>query len=242
MSLRPLVLTALLLLPATAHAQSPLAVAPGRGFDPSRLRLRADSARITILRNGQESQGPLQIESIDRGSWQGRPALVHRIRVESPRITMDDTTWYDPATYAPLAHRSHGPRTIVLDYAGLHVTGAITDGAGAVRPVDVTLAAPAFDPSALHAVLGSIVFRPGLTAELAMFNHERLAVVPTRVAVLGTDTLTTASGPVEAWHLSVEIGERRVEYWLRASDGVDLKVAADLGNGTVMRIAKGGVR
>ena len=242
MSLRPLVLTALLLLPATAHAQAPLAVAPGRGFDPSRLRLRADTARITIVRNGQESPGPLQIESIDRGSWQGRPALVHRIRVESPRMTMDDTTWYDPTTYAPLAHRSHGPRTVVLDYTGLRVTGTITEGAGAARPVDVTLTTPAFDPSALHAVLGSMVFRPGLTAELAMFNHEQLAAVLTRVTVLGADTLTTTSGPVEAWHLAVESGGRRVEYWLRASDGVDLKVAADLGNGAVMRIAKGGVR
>lgn len=242
MSLRSLVLTALLVLPAPARAQSPLMVAPGRGFDPSRLHLRTDTAWITVVRDGEVRQGPLQIESIVRGSWAGRPALVHRIRVESPRMTMDDTTWYDPTTFAPLAHRSHGPRTIALDYAGLRVTGMITDSTGASRPVDVTLAAPAFDPSALHAVLGSMVFRPGLTAELAMFSHEQLAVAPTRVAVLGKETLTTAAGSVEAWHLSVERAERRVEYWVRASDGVDLKVAVALGDGAAMRIAKGGVR
>ncbi|HVX89088.1 MAG TPA: hypothetical protein VG940_09190 [Gemmatimonadales bacterium] len=167
---------------------------------------------------------------------------MHRIRVESARMTMDDTTWYDPATYAPIAHRSHGPRTLVLDYDGLHVTGSITEGQGPARPIDVTLPSPAFDPSALHAVFGSIPWRPGLAVELAMFDHEELAVVPTWVRVVGKEELATDAGPVDAWHLAVTKGERTVQYWLRAADGVDLKVTLEMGNGAAMRIAKGGVR
>lgn len=235
-------LSALLLLPTVAGAQAPLEVAPGRGFDPARLHFRADTARIFVIRNGEERPGPLQIEAISRGSWRGEPAIIHRIRVESSRMTMDDTTWYDPVTYAPIAHRSHGPRTIALDYDGLHVTGTIADGDGPPRSVDMTLTAPAFDPSALHAVLGSIEYRPGLTAELALFNHEQLAIVPTKVTVIGKEMLRTDGGPVEAWHLSVQFGARTAQYWIRAADGVDIKTVAEAGNGVSMLIAKGGAR
>jgi hypothetical protein len=232
----------LLLLPVLVRAQDVVTVAPGRGFDPALLAWRDDTSRIVITTDSTARQGPLQLEAISRGAWRGRPAIVHRIRVESPRMTMDDTTWYDPSTFAPLAHRSHGPRTVTLDYAGTHVTGRIVERDGSSRILDLTLSRPAFDPSEIHAVLGSVAWHAGERAELATFDHESLTVVPTLVEVEGRDTVQTVAGPAEAWRMAITFGSHRATYWLRVTDRVDLKVESEFVPGTVMHIVKAGVR
>ncbi|HEU4570506.1 MAG TPA: hypothetical protein VFS07_08040 [Gemmatimonadales bacterium] len=236
------VLLSTLLLPAAAGAQEVALVAPGRGFDPARFRPFTDTVTLSWVQDGALRAGPLQIEAAWRGTRDGRAAIVHRIRVESPRGAMDDTTWYDPTTFAPLAHRSHGPRTITLDYAAGRVRGVVVDPDRTRHDVDTALAEPAFDPSAIHTVFRAIPWRPGYAADVAFFSHEALGVARRRVEVVGADTLATVRGPVPAWRVAVHFDDRVITYWLSQRDGADLKVETEVRPGVVMRGTQGGVR
>lgn len=230
-----------------------LALCPRLGVDPVRLspghprvaadRISegADTTRIWWTANGQTRPGPTQIESVRRVQRQGRRAIEHRIAVSGGRVALDDTTWYDARTLAPLAHRSHGNgRAFSLDYEAGQVRGSVVDSTGTTM-IDVAVPEAVFDPSALHLVIRAVEFEPGATLLLPFFNHETRSVRLDTVAVEGSEALDTDGGPVPVWRLSVRAAGRRATYFVRKTDGHELKVEVRVGAGE-MRVLAPGVR
>ena len=214
-----------LLLPALGGLSEVVRLAPGDPLlKPSRIREGTDSSFMIFRRDGQERPGPVQVESIRRTSRNGTAVFEHIITVDGGRFRMADTTWYAAATLAPIAHRSHGAgRSFALDYHPGRVTGQTTDSAG-TTPIDVPLPSPAFDPSALHAVIRSLELAPGRSYVIPLFHHEKKAIVADTMVVEGEATVETDGGPVAAWRCVLATEDRSATYFIAKADGTDLKV------------------
>lgn len=235
----PGAILSLLLIPTLADVTQ---LGPGNPLlRPDRIRQGTDTSYIAIQRDGQERPGPMQVEAIRRTARKGQEVFEHVIVVDGGRFRMDDTTWYDSRTLAPLAHRSHGPgRTFSLDYAPGRVTGSMTDSAGA-HPIDVALPSTAFDPSSMHAVFRSLELAPGQRYAIPMFNHEKRAIVTDTLAVEGEDIVDTDQGKVAAWRLTMATPDRRATYYVSRADGRDLKVIVTWAGGE-LRVRHSGVK
>lgn len=154
-------------------------------------------------------------------------------------MRLDDTTWYDPATLRPLAHRSHAAvRRFSLDYGSGSVHGSVEDSTGS-HPFEVAVA-DVFDPSALHPILRSLTIERA-TYLIPRFNHETRSVREDSLLVEGEEELATDHGPVPVWRIVVVSGGQRATYYVRRSDGVELKAVVRFGDNE-MTIAHPGVK
>jgi len=215
-----------LLVPALSGALGEVVrLAPGNPLlRPGRIREATDSSFMVFRRDGQERPGPVQVERIRRTTRNKTAVFEHIITVDGGRFRMADTTWYDATTLSPIAHRSHGAgRSFSIDYQPGRVTGSVTDTTG-TTPIDVALPSPAFDPSALHAVIRSLELAPGRAYVIPIFNHEKRAVVADTLVVEGEDSVETDKGPVPAWRCVIATEDRKATYYIGKADGSDLKV------------------
>jgi hypothetical protein len=227
----------------TLAAQSVETVRPGsKRLELQRLTPFADTARVVWTRNGETRDGPLQIETLRRVSDRGRTLWEHAIRIVGGRQGLDDTTWYDPRTLAPMAHHSHASDwTLTIAYFSPSAAGTI-DSSGVVTRFEIPLGDGAFDPSAFHPVLRSLPFRPGAVFLLPTVSHENRMVRVDTVRVVGADTVHAGGEPVPVWRLDVAAAGRRVNYYVRQSDGRALAVVATPQPGLEMRILLPGVQ
>lgn len=218
----------------------PERLVPGHArLAPARVADGTDTTWVSWTAGGQTRPGPLQIESIRRVTRDGVAAIEHRIAVRGGRSELEDTTWYDARTLAPLAHRSHGAqRAFVLDYGPGVVRGSMTGGPGA-GAIDVALDGPVFDPSSLHAILRALRLEAGARFVVPFFDHEARAARLDTLIVTGEGTVATDQGPVPAWLVTVATPRQRARYQVRKSDGRELRIEVDAGGGTMRMLARG---
>jgi hypothetical protein len=236
---------ALLSLPLVPAALSDvIAVAPGSAvLDASRVRESTDTTNMFFTRDGQERGGPMQIESTRRMTRDGAAVFEHRIVVLAPggRAFIDDTTWYNASTLAPIAHRSHSTnRSFSIDYAPGRVTGFLKDSTG-TRPIDVTLAQPVFDPSELQSLVRSLPIKVGTAFALPLFDHQKYGIQVDTLVVEGAAEVETDGGKVAAWRLGLTTADRKATYYLAQDTGRELKVDVTWAGGA-MRVVGTGVK
>ncbi len=242
--LRAAVLALLCLPLAPSTPADIIAVVPGSPMlDPSRVRETTDTTNMFFTRDGQERGGPMQVESTRRMTRDGVAAFEHRIVVYAPggRAFIDDTTWYNAATLAPIAHRSHSTnRTFSVDYAPGHVTGFLKDSAG-THAIDVALPQPVFDPSELQSLVRSLPVKVGTAFALPLFDHQKYGVQVDTLVVEGADEVDTEAGKVAAWRLTLATADRKATYYLSQDTGRELKVLVTWAGGQ-MRVVGTGVK
>lgn len=221
-----------------------VAIVPGSAMlDAARIGASTDTTNMTFIRNGEERAGPMQVESTRQVQRNGVEVFEHRIVVVGPsgRAFIDDTTWYNATTLAPIAHRSHGPRrTFSLDYTPGRVTGTMTDSSGS-HPFDVPLAQPVFDPSTLQSIVRALPLAEGKRFAVPLFNHEKQDVEVDTLAVTGSASVDTDRGAVPAWVLAIITADRQATYYVAKDDGRELKVVVTWAGGE-MRVLHTGTK
>lgn len=244
MPLRAVALALLALPTLPAVLNDTILVAPGSAvLQPSRVHEGADTTHMFFTRDGQERAGPMQVESTRRTTRNGVNVLEHRIIVSAPdgRPFIDDTTWYEAKTLAPVAHRSHSTRrSFSIDYAPGRVTGFMKDTAG-THPIDVALAQPVFDPSELQSLLQALPLREGAAFVIPLFDHQAYGIQVDTVVVTGTAQVETETGMVDAWKLQLTTADRQATYFMAKEGLRELKVLVTWAGGA-MRVVGQGVR
>jgi hypothetical protein len=116
----------------------------------------------------------------------------------------------------------------------------VVDSTGST-PIDVELAEPVFDPSALHPILRALAVTPGARFVVPFFNHEGRTVRRDSLFVDGSEDVATDGGAVPAWRIRVHAGDRVATYYLAKRDPRELKVVVQVPHGE-MRVLAPGVR
>lgn len=236
---------AVLALPALPAALvDAIVVAPGSAIlQASRVHEGSDTTHMFFTRDGQERAGPVQVESTRRITRNGASVLEHHIVVNAPdgRPFIDDTTWYDAATLAPIAHRSHSTRrSFSIDYAPGRVTGFLKDTAG-THPIDVVLTQPVFDPSELQSLMQALPLKVGAAFVLPLFDHQKYGIQVDTIVVAGSEQVETNAGMVDAWKLELSTADRQATYFMAKEDARELKVLVTWAGGS-MRVLGQGVK
>lgn len=218
-------------------------VTPGSPLlDASRVRESSDTTNMFFSKGGPERPGPMQVESTRRTTRDGMAVFEHHIVViGGGRAFIDDTTWYNASTLAPIAHRSHSAgRDFSIDYAPGKVTGSLRDSSG-THPIDVALSQPIFDPSELQSLVRSLPVKVGTSFVLPLFDHQKYGIQVDTLVVEGEDEVDTDSGKTPAWRVTLATADRKATYYLAKDTGRELKVVVTWAGGQ-MRVVGAGVK
>lgn len=175
-----------LVLPAvvaafSASAPAPLqatpdTVLPGdRRVDARRIRASADSIAWTLERDGQQRPFGAATDVISRTTRDGAPVLLRVTRVARGPMILIDSTWSDPATLAPIAHRSTQPqRSLVVDWRGRSLSARIERSGGMPLVRDTTWQVPTFDSSNWELIIRALDLRAGARWTFPVYDVDGL--------------------------------------------------------------------
>lgn len=134
----------------------------------------------------------------------GVPAIRRVIVYDyGARGAVVDTTWSVAASLAPIAERTYKRSGIIhLDFAGREVRGKIGPST-ATRPLDVVLPQPAINTTDLDLVARSLELDAGAHVTLPLYDPEFGGFRIAPVTIDGPEPMATASGPRDAWVVSI---------------------------------------
>jgi dipeptidyl aminopeptidase/acylaminoacyl peptidase len=96
-----------------------------------------------------------------------------------------------------------GTATVVIDFTGTKVKGAIKMGAQEM-PIDLALPAPAFgDGSALETIVGTLPLAPGYETTLRVFDFQLQKTRSMSLKVDGTESVTVPAGTYECFNVEI---------------------------------------
>ncbi len=199
--------------------------------DGSLLEEGVETITNSITRAGETSEGPISWEELQVVWQNGKSILRHTSTVSrNGTLVVQDTTFYDAATLAPLSHYSvhTGRRTLHIWYGEDRVTGTRTMTDGTEEQVNVALERKAYDPSSLLLLTRALPLEEGFGASFPMFDHENLTVKMMSIWVVGKEWIETSDGGTEAWKVSINMGnaDNPAEYWIDTNSRQSIKSAA----------------
>ena len=159
----------------------------------------------------------------------GRPVwdvVVHQ-KADALKFDMRDHFVLRRSDLLPIAFdsRKDGADHVRLAYRSGRVTGYKIDEKGRV-PIDTQLRGPTWEGNLWGVTFGALPLRAGAQFTLPFFQYDK-GVGEFTLKTLGIETVTTPSGPVEAW--AVDAGadaEQRVTYLLDKKTGAELGTRA----------------
>lgn len=107
-----------------------------------------------------------------------------------------------------------------LEYRRGRVRGvSVAPVAGAPMTLETDKAVPSgtIDENAIALYLPTLPWATGARFSFNVFSGDENAVRPMTLTVLGTATVTLASGPIEAWEVQLDGGPATVRYYLTLS-------------------------
>jgi hypothetical protein len=175
-----------------AMAEAMLAAGRGEVLAPATF-----TYRTTIKTMGREQQ-VVSTRSVTAATFDGRPVWRIVDAAEVP-VTAADTLEVDRATLLPVRRDASGGATVTLRFTQDKVTGKLVVGPQTV-PVDVTLDGAVFSEGAGRDVLlASLPLAQGYETSLRMFALLSQTVRPMKIAVTGSERVTTGAGAFETW-------------------------------------------
>ncbi|MCU0622802.1 MAG: hypothetical protein MUF53_02925 [Gemmatimonadaceae bacterium] len=139
--------------------------------DARRLRPAQDTADWLVETRGERRVVGRFDDRLMRGRLGDQAAIVRVLAVTSGTATLVDSSWSDPRTLAPLAHRSRQPtRSLEVRWVGDAVQGAILPAGGAHLGRDSVLGLRTFDSSNWDLVIRSLDLAPGVTRVFPVYD------------------------------------------------------------------------
>jgi hypothetical protein len=174
-----------------------------------------------------------ELRSLER---EGRPALLLVQTTTSPRGTMVDSVimWRDGLR--PMAHRSHGPRTLEIDFKAKTATGKI-GAADSVQSFSRELSELPFDAGAMDLIFQSIALQGDSRVRLPMYIHELGGLVWHDLIVIGETEIERGSVKTPAWKAKVTTPTFGATYTIAKDDGTVLGVEVER-QGTILRVSR----
>ena len=172
----PALVAALSVTPITPTPVSPDTVLPGdRRVDARRIRASADSIDWTLERDGQQRPFGAAADIVSRTTRDGAPVLLRVNRVSRGPAMLIDSTWSDPTTLAPIAHRASQPqRSLVVDWRGRSLSARIERRGGTPIVRDTTWQVATFDSSNWDLVIRALDLRVGTTWTFPVYDVDGL--------------------------------------------------------------------
>lgn len=101
----------------------------------------------------------------------GRATLQRVLAVTTGTATLVDSSWSDPRTLAPIAHRSAQPaRRLAVEWVGDAVRGGITPANGVAQPRDSVLGLRTFDSSNWDLIIRALDLAPGRVRHFPVYD------------------------------------------------------------------------
>jgi hypothetical protein len=221
----PLLSLVALLGPAALRAQSPRpapdTIRAGHALVTAALASGALAAGVDstdtffVAPSGERRLGVVYVETVVPVS--GGVLVVQRNARPDGRLLSLDTVEVDGRTLAARWHSDLTPRgSRRVTFANGRMTGTATDSAGAVTPVEQSVAAGAIDYSLGTRLVPHLPLREGYVATLALHDITRGPQLTT-VRVLGREDVTVKGATVSAWKVALDYGGFTATQWIDAA-------------------------
>ncbi|MDI6624147.1 MAG: hypothetical protein QME55_05410 [Brevundimonas sp.] len=222
----------LLIALAPALAQGPTAVPDGARLADSRT-----CYTLNMNRDGVSRPVGVTWQTVKRAERNGRPVLeivVHQ-SMGGGAFDMRDEFVLDAPTLRPLSviNRRKGEMHVRVDYADDRITGERIEDDGAVTPIDAPLAGPVWEGNLFGLTFAALPLAEGAAFSLPYWQYDK-GFGRFSIRVTGSETVETASGPVEAWVVEAAPGEDPpLRYLIGKADHRELAYSAAQGSQTL---------
>lgn len=195
----------------TAQQSAVVQVGAARQLETAGLAPFSDSSTLVIRKDGASRPGSTIRTTLVHARRDGRDALLLVNAITNARGWLVDSSWVEPATLAPVAHRSYASsRDMSLDFDGRHVTGRYAPKDSAEKSIDQTLEVPAFDSSIWELLVASLPLEKNRSARLPLYIYERGGLVWMNTTVRGREQVNGES----AWVVDSEMDGRTTTFWV----------------------------
>ncbi|CAG9608732.1 DUF3108 domain-containing protein [Pseudoneobacillus rhizosphaerae] len=140
-------------------------------------------------------------------------------------------------TFEPLACTDHGQRNVYLDYHSNEVEVAFEEE-GIENTNKHVLEDGVFDLFSIELILRLLPLENGYKNEIKAFNHMVNDTVIVRIEVLGLEKIFDGAREVDAWCVSVYIGESLQTYWVSKDLKELLKQSVKIGDGVFFEFVR----
>jgi dienelactone hydrolase len=181
--------------PPGGAAMAAAAIAGGNGAALAPMTLTYTN---TVRTMGREQQ-VASTRTVTAATFDGRPVwrIVDAARMAG--VTAADTLDVDKGTLVPVRRDARGGATVTLRFADGKATGKLEMGPQTL-PLDLVLDGAVFTEGAGRDVLvASLPLAQGYEGSMKMLALLQGKVRPFKVAVTGTETVTTGAGAFETW-------------------------------------------
>ncbi|CAN5345214.1 hypothetical protein BH09PSE1_BH09PSE1_26100 [soil metagenome] len=208
--------------------QTPTAIPDGSRLPDSR------SCYTLNITRGTESR-PIGIvwQTVTRDVEDGKPVLrvvVHQ-SVNGGAFDMRDIFTLDAATLRPLRleNTRKGVTHISATYGPDRITGERHEADGSTAPIDVALTGPVWDGNLFGLTFAALPLAADASFSLPYWQYDK-GFGDFTVRVVGSETVETPAGPVEAWVLDAGPSpESRLTYLIGKTDHRELGYRAGPG-------------
>lgn len=207
----------LLIVLSSVLLQDPPALPDGR-------RLAEGQTCYTLNMTRGEVTRPIGVtwQSVERATRDGREVLeivVHQ-SVNGGAFDMRDEFVLDAATLRPisLTNRLKGEVHVRVAYSDDRITGERTGDDGSVTPIDVPLEGPVWEGNLFGLTFAALPLAEDSEFSLPYWQYDK-SFGRFAVRVTASETVETASGPVEAWVVEAAPDESPPLRYLISKDG-----------------------
>ena len=172
------------------------------------------------------------IQRVDRSRVDGREVLILGLEQVMEQGTMVDSLIVDAHSLAPLTYSNTMPgmQTIRTVYGPDGAVGSAIQRGSMEGGVDTLLTGPHLDGASFTSLLPALPLEEGLEFTLPVFHYEQ-GVLDYQVLVIGTETVTTCRGDIDAWIVDVTTPINTTRHWLSVGDRELIQVIVELGGG-----------
>lgn len=219
-----------------------IALAPALLQDPAGLpdggRLAEGRTCYTLNMTRGEVTRPIGVtlQSVQRSTREGRAVLdivVHQ-SINGGAFDMRDEFVLDAATLRPISliNRRKGEVHVRAAYGDDRITGERIGEDGTVTPIDVPLDGPVWDGNLFGLTFAALPLAEGAGFSLPWWQYDK-GFGRFTVRVIGSETVETADGAVEAWVVEAASGEGPpIRYLISKRDHRELSYRAAQGSQT----------
>jgi dipeptidyl aminopeptidase/acylaminoacyl peptidase len=180
-----------------AMAEAMIAAGNGAVLAPMTL-----TYATTVKTMGQERQVS-STRTVTAATFDGRPVWRIVDAAQLAGITAADTLEVDKATLLPVRRDAAGGAKVSLRFTESKVSGKLEMGPQSL-PVDMALEGAVFGEGAgRDALVSSLPLTEGYQGSVRLFELLTQKVRPMRIAVTGSETVTTGAGAFETWVVTI---------------------------------------